>query len=52
MVANSVERIDRHKDGSFKAKAYTLHDADGILGVVPKRRHKNAVGLSKRQTDR
>jgi antitoxin component YwqK of YwqJK toxin-antitoxin module len=42
MVANSIERIDRHKDGSVKAKGTTLNDV--ILGVVQKRRHKMRSG--------
>lgn len=26
MVAKPIERIDRHKDGSIKAKGYTIND--------------------------
>jgi hypothetical protein len=40
------ERIDRHKDGSIKAKGHMKGGrARGTLGVVQKRRQQNAVGL-------
>jgi hypothetical protein len=45
MVGKPIERIDRHKDGSIAAKGHTVIDALKGLGVVQKRRHKDAVRI-------
>jgi len=41
------ERIERHKDGTIKAKGHIKAGelTGGILGVVQKRRHQNAFGI-------
>ena len=44
MVGKPIGRIDRHKDGSTKAKGHIIIEVlTGVLGVVQKRRHKDAV---------
>ena len=40
------ERIERHRNGTIKAKGHMkAGELEGILGVVQKRRHQNAFGI-------
>jgi hypothetical protein len=42
MVAKPIGRIDRHKGGKYQAKGQSCTITGGLLGVIQKRRHKNA----------
>jgi hypothetical protein len=50
MVAKPIERIDRHKDGSIKARGYTINDAlTGYWECSEKTTQKCAPDILKRQ---
>jgi hypothetical protein len=46
MGTKPIERIDRHKDGSVKAKGSTINGVlTGYWEWVKKKRHKNALRI-------